>query len=110
MAKAQNITLKAQASKGNPEEMVVTIQGELTLDNAQKIKDFLLATLAKGSKFLVKISNVDSIDLGFIQLLQRFKWDAQQVQKDVELSAKLTDDQSQLLTRAGFASIITLKN
>ena len=110
MAKTQTVTLKALSSKEKPEVTVLTIQGELTLDNADKIKDFFLGALAKGSKYLVKVSSVDSIDLGFIQLLQRFKWDAQQARKDVEISMELSDEHTQLLGRAGFSNLITLKN
>lgn len=110
MTKAQTVTLKALPSKEKPDETVLTIQGELTLDNADKIKDFLLGALVKGSKYLVKVSNVDSLDLSFIQLIQRFKWDVQQARKDVDITMTLSDDHTQLLSRAGFNNLITQKN
>jgi ABC-type transporter Mla MlaB component len=111
MAKSQSITLKAQASKakGKTDEVVLLMQGELTLDNATQVKEFFLSTLPKGKQFNVKVSNVDNIDLGFLQLLKRFCWDSQQEQKAVEISMNIADDQAHLLSRAGFGSLITPK-
>ncbi|MDX9768870.1 MAG: hypothetical protein RBT19_00795 [Tenuifilaceae bacterium] len=112
MAKSQSITLKAQASKakGKSDELVLQMQGELTLDNATKVKEFLLSNMPKGKTFNVKISNVDNIDLGFLQLLKRFCWDAQQEQKGVDITMNISEDQKMLLIRSGFESIITLTN
>lgn len=112
MKKKQSITLKAQASKadGKTDEIELIAQGELTLANAKKIKDFFSSNLAKGKHFSVNVSNVDNIDLGFIQILQRFCWDAQQESSKVTLSVSLAEDHKLLLTRAGFGSLITLNN
>jgi ABC-type transporter Mla MlaB component len=110
MAKSQSITLKAQASKakGKTDEVVLLMQGDLTLDNAPKVKEFFLNSMSKGKAFNVRISNVDNIDLGFLQLLKRFCWDAQHEQKAVDIAMNISDDQKLLLTRSGFGSVITL--
>jgi ABC-type transporter Mla MlaB component len=112
MAKTQNITLKSQPSKGKGknDEIILIIQGELTVDNSRRIKDFFLNALKEGKKYLVKVNNVDNIDLGFIQLLQRFQWDAMHVKKEVEVSISVSEEFQTLLSRAGFNSIMTLKN
>ncbi|MFA5648394.1 MAG: hypothetical protein WC951_08790 [Bacteroidales bacterium] len=112
MTQKQSIMLKAQASKieGKTDEIELLTQGDLTLVNAKKIKDFFITNLAKGKHYNVYISNVDNIDLGFIQILQRFCWDAQQESSKVTLSVSLAEDHKLLLTRAGFGSLITLNN
>lgn len=112
MAKKQSFTLKAQPSKvkGRTNEIELIAQGDLTLTNAKKIKDFFISNLTKGKLFNVKVSNVDSIDLGFIQILQRFYWDAQQENSKVTVSISLAEDHRLLLVRAGFESLITLNN
>ncbi|MDD2279127.1 MAG: STAS domain-containing protein, partial [Bacteroidales bacterium] len=71
MAKTQRITLKSQAAKGKgktSEVGIIIIQGELTIDNAQELKAFLLENLKKHSQIQVKINEVDSIDLTAVQL------------------------------------------
>ena len=110
MTKKQSITLKAQASKEKSDEVELIAQGDLTLINVKKIKDFFIGNLAKGKHFNVIVSNVDNIDLGFIQILQRFYWDAQHESSKVTLSISLTEDHKLLLTRAGFGPLITFKN
>lgn len=112
MAKSQKISLKAQPSKdkGKEKEVALVIQGELTIDEATDLKDFLLQNLTKFDHFNIKVNNVQSIDLGAVQLLQRFIWDIQHGQKSYKFELKLSDDQRLLLERAGFKSFLTLMN
>ncbi|MDD4384460.1 MAG: STAS domain-containing protein [Bacteroidales bacterium] len=113
MAKTQRITLKSQAAKGKgktSEVGIIIIQGELTIDNAQELKAFLLENLKKHSQIQVKINEVDSIDLTAVQLLQSFLWDAKQEQKSINFEMKLSEDHRILLERSGFETFLTLKN
>lgn len=112
MAKSTKISLKAQPSKekGKEKEVALVIQGELTLDGAYDLKEFLLQHLSKYNHFNIKINNVQNIDLGAVQLIQRFLWDIQQEQKSFKIELKLSDDQRLLLERAGFKSFLTLMN
>ena len=112
MTNNQSITLKAQPSKvkGKSDEMNLILKGDLTLMNAIKIKDFFISNLSKGKNFDVQVSDVENIDLGFIQILQRFYWDAQQESSKITLSVSLAEDQKLLITRAGFGRLITQNN
>ena len=111
MAKIQKITLKSQAGKGKKSgEGIVTIQGELTINNAQQLNKFLQEGLSKYSQIEVKISSVVNIDLAAIQLLQRLWWDAKQEQKSINFDFRLPEDFRILLERSGFESFLTLKN
>jgi MFS superfamily sulfate permease-like transporter len=113
MAKNQNITLKAQPAKGKgkvDKEVVLIIQGDLTLDNVSKLRDFLLENLERYERFVVKVSNAENFDLGALQVLKRFLWDAQLNKKEVEFSIKLLEEHKVLLSRAGFDSFISQTN
>ncbi len=113
MAKSQKIILKSQAAKGKGKtsgDGVLILQGELTIDYAQQLKNFLMENKAKYSQIQVKVNNVDVIDLTAVQLLQRFWWDAKQEQKSISLEFKLPEDYRILLERSGFESFLTLKN
>lgn len=111
MAKIQRIILKSQAGKGKKSgEGVIILQGELTIDNAQQLNKFLQESLSKYSQIQVKVSNVDSIDLTAVQLLQRLWWDAKQEQKSINFEFKLPENFRILLERSGLESFLTLKN
>lgn len=105
MAKNQKFTFKVQPPKGKGSDQApaqLILQGDLTIDTATDVKKQLLENLKKYKVFRVKVSNVDSLDLTFIQLLQRFIWDAQQQNKQVEVAFNLPDDIKLLLEHAGF--------
>jgi len=105
MAKNQKFTFKVQQPKGKGKEqspVQLILQGDLSIDNAVDVKKQLQENLKKHKSFNVKVSNVDSLDLTFIQLLQRFVWDAQLQDKTVDVSFSLPDDITMLLKNAGF--------
>jgi anti-anti-sigma regulatory factor len=107
MAKAQKISLKAQPIKGKAKsdmEIALLIQGELTIDHAQKLKDFLLEKLEKYNHFALCLSEVESIDLAAVQIIQRFVWDVETAKKSIELKIDLPDDFLLLLTKTGLNS------
>ena len=111
MATKEKISIKSQPDKekGKPEGgVVLTLQGEITLDYAPKIKDFFSDNLKKYQHFTLRVSNVDSIDLGAVQLMQRFIWDAQAENKKVDLSLNLSPDIKILLERSVFNSFLAL--
>lgn len=110
MSKNLKVNLKSQPMKGKGAKegsVLLTMQGELIIDNAATVKKFLVDSIDKYSSFKVAVSNVDNIDLSFIQLLQRFIWDLGDKGKTVDLDIKLTDEFTALLQRAGFQSFIS---
>ncbi len=109
MTNKSRITLKVLPvkGKGKPEnDVILLLQGDLVLDHVQKVKDFFLENLAKYTTFTIKVNDVDNIDLGVIQLIQRFLWDALALEKKAAISLKLTDEQKALLSKAGFESFL----
>jgi anti-anti-sigma regulatory factor len=111
MANKMTITLKAIPEKGRNDKVVVlVIQGELSLDNSSKVRDFLIDNLNKYEDFTIKISDVSSIDLSILQLLQRFIWDADTVKKNIKLELNLTPELELFLEKSGFKPFIALSN
>jgi anti-anti-sigma regulatory factor len=111
MAKNEPVQLKAQLEKGKGKiegAVLLTLQGELTIDNAAAVRKYLLDSLAKHKKFTVRISNVENIDLTIIQLLQRFAWDAKELGKEVDFDFKLNEEFHSLIQRAGFNTFLAL--
>lgn len=111
MAKNETVQLKSQPEKGKGKTegaTLMTLQGELSIDNAPAIKKFLIENLAKYKSFKVRVSNVDNIDLTAIQLIQRFAWDAKEQNKEVEFDFLIPDEFSSLIQRAGFNTFLSL--
>jgi len=111
MAKNNQIQLKTQPVKGKDEAegaVLLTRQGEVTIENAVAGKKCMTDNLAKPEKFSVKVSNVENIDLTIVQLLQRFFWDVKELGKEVEFEFRLTEEFQSLLQRAGFQSFLAL--
>jgi anti-anti-sigma regulatory factor len=111
MAKAQTISLKAQPAKGkgkSENEVTLIIQGELTIDNAQKLKEFLLEKIDKYNLFILTISNVVSLDLSAVQVLQRFVLDVKKMDKSIEASIDLPEDSKALLVKSGLDSFLAI--
>ncbi|HOP04201.1 MAG TPA: STAS domain-containing protein [Tenuifilaceae bacterium] len=109
MAKNQKFTFKIQQPKGKGKEqepVQLTLQGDLSIETAGDIKKQLLENLNKYMNFNIKVSNVDTLDLTFVQVLQRFIWDAQQLKKSVVVNFSLPDDIQLLLEHAGFESFL----
>jgi ABC-type transporter Mla MlaB component len=107
MAKGKMKNFKVTPAKSNGDKIArVDLQGDLSLNTIVELKDLLLDIIDKYQQFDIKISNVDTIDLGFMQLLQSFRWTAEKQKKVVELEFSLTDEQAQLLSNAGLGVII----
>jgi anti-anti-sigma factor len=111
MARNQKITLKsipAKGGSGSDTATVLSLQGELTIDYAVQLRDFLLENLNKQKAFALKVNNVESIDITGIQLIQRFYWDAKEMGKPTTIELKLSEEQRQLLEKTGFSEFINL--
>jgi len=111
MAPQPKIILKAIPAKSGGKgdtPTVLSLQGELTIDYAEQLKEFLLANLGKYSAFTLKLNNVESIDVTAVQLIQRFYWDANEQKKKVDFDIKLPEEQRTLLEKSGFVQFLNL--
>lgn len=111
MAPKTKIILKAIPAKSGGKgdtPTVLSLQGELTIDYAEQLKEFLLDNFGKYSAFTLKLNNVESIDVTAVQLIQRFYWDANEQKKKVDFDIKLPEEQRVLLEKSGFVQFLNL--
>lgn len=101
-------TMTPSANK-NEKSTTVTLEGDLSLKNMNELKKLLSQNLEKYNLFKVIVENVNTIDLGAIQLLQSFSWSASQKGKKVHFDFNLPEDHRILLERAGFEELIREK-
>ena len=66
----------------------------------------MLQNFDKYQSFDIKLSDVEAIDLGVIQLLYSFKWTAERKSKTVHFNISLPDEHKLLLERAGFNELV----
>ncbi|QKG80085.1 hypothetical protein [Tenuifilum thalassicum] len=85
----------------NEESSEVFISGDLSLNNANSIKNDLVKLYKKGKPVSIIISDIIVIDLGFIQLIRSFLFSM--LEDGVKSSVKfnLSDEMSTLFKRSG---------
>jgi len=105
MGKTNKLPYKVTPSSDN-KLVSILLNGNLSIDRMEAVRIMLSQNLERYPKFHLKLDDVESIDLGMIQLLYSFKWTAEQKSKSVAIDFNLQDDQKQLLEHAGFAELI----
>lgn len=105
MSKTAKIPYKVTPSSDN-KKVTILLYGNLSIDKIDPIKEMLKQNLAKYSKFLIKLEDVESIDLGMIQLLYSFKWSVAQQSKSATFFFDLSEDHKLLLEHAGYTEFI----
>ncbi len=92
--------------KDEKKKLTVTFSGSLVINHIESI----VSTIKKGVDFTksihINISNPDSIDLTFIQLVVSLQKAYINKGLDFSVSAKIKDDLNLILTNAGFNNII----
>ena len=78
----------------------------LLLNEVPDIKFQMIQNLDKYQVFRIVLQNVESIDLGMVQLLYSFKWTAERKSKKVFFSFSLPDEHKLLLEHAGFSDLV----
>ena len=89
------------------DKVQILIEGNLSLKNAEKIKNqFLL--LDQNEKILeIDIKNVSDLDLSFLQILFSL---IKNVKSEVSVTMSLTDEQKSLLDNAGLFELLDKDN
>jgi ABC-type transporter Mla MlaB component len=105
MGKSDKLPYKVTPSKDS-KQVTITLTGNLSLDGIDSIRLMLKQNLNRYNTFHIKLENVESIDLGIIQLLHSFKTSVEQKAKNVNVEFSLQDDHKILLEHAGFVDFI----
>jgi len=90
-----------QADGTNPLKGIITIIGELSINNSVEIKSAMLENLNKFEQFSIKLQDIINIDVSGIQLLQSLKL-AKPLNFDIE--ASLQNDIKGIIENSGFNS------
>lgn len=98
--KTYNINFK-QLDKKAEKKTEVTIEGNLTLQNATELKESLVQNIKKYNSFIVVVKNVTGIDLSFYQLIESFKKSVKSKEKQIEITYILPAEQKKLFTNCG---------
>jgi anti-anti-sigma regulatory factor len=93
------ITIRS-ATQSQPATLL--LNGQLTLANAEPIRQALLRLLTETDHLALEAGGITALDVSFIQLLYALRHSAQALGKRVDLKLNLTAEQGQLITRAGF--------
>lgn len=80
----------------------ITMEGDLTLQNAEQIKQNLVQALKQYQYLSLNIENVENIDLPFIQLLYALKKTVVNSGKELQIAALVPEDLQLILEHSGF--------
>jgi len=80
----------------------ITMEGDLTLQNADQIRLELIQALKQYNYLSLNIVNIENIDLPFIQLLYSLKKTAESKNKELQIAALVPEDLQLILEHSGF--------
>lgn len=100
--KSIKLDVQAGRRKGSG---VVHMEGNLVLDNAEAMASCFRNAVTKYGPLRLKITSVEDIDLGFLQLLESLRRHQQQRGQGLELEIQLRDEHKALLRNTGFANL-----
>jgi ABC-type transporter Mla MlaB component len=85
----------------------IEFSGHLTINNIEKIISEIKTNFKAGKTVSITTKDVENIDLTFIQMLYSLVKSGKNDRYDVNTHISVPDDLKQLLTNAGFCSLIT---
>ncbi len=107
MEKDKKDPFKVTSSNVNGiKKAVIHLSDNLSLDQMSAIKLLMVQNLDKFQVFEVNIVDVETIDMGIVQLLYSFKWTAERKSKKVNFNISLSEEHKLLLEHAGFTELV----
>jgi len=107
MEKVKKASFKITPStESGLKKATIHLSDDLSLDEVSNVKLLMIQNLDKYQIFDIKISNVESIDMGIVQLLYSFKWTAERKSKKVHFDISLSEEHILLLEHAGFNELV----
>jgi len=91
-----------KADEANPQKVVLTIIGELSINNTIEIKESLLENLDKFDQITLNLQDIVNLDVSGIQLIQSLKLAKP---NHFEINATLQDDIKLIIEKSGFNTI-----
>lgn len=107
MEKAKKTSFKiTSSSESGLKKATILLSNDLSLDEVANIKLFMVQNLDKYQTFDIKVRDVETIDMGIVQLLYSFKWTAERKSKKVHFDISLSDEHKLLLEHSGFSELV----
>lgn len=107
MEKTKKVAYKVTPSTENGlKKATIQLSDDLSLDKISAIKLLMIQNLDKYQTFEVVIRDVESIDMGIVQLLYSFKWTVERKSKKLHFNISLSDEHKLLLEHAGFSELV----
>ena len=78
----------------------------MSINNAVDLKKKICAAKMTSENIKIQISNIDNLDLTFIQLIYSLKNNLSELGKKVEIHSELPENTEKLLRNSGFNKII----
>jgi anti-anti-sigma factor len=94
------------SKSGKSNTCTISLEGELTVNNVTAIRKELLQALEKCDRLQLRIYNVTTLDLSWIQLLHSLKKTCEDLGKSTAIEMLLNPDAELLLARTGFGSFL----
>ena len=108
MEKAKKEPFKVTSSnESGIKKAIIQLSDNLSLDQMSAIKLLMVQNLDKYQVFQIILSEVETIDMGIVQLLYSFKWTAERKSKKVQFDISLSDEHKLLLEHAGFGELVS---
>lgn len=101
-----NTTEHIQLTTLSPVSGRLQLSGELTVKNAQEIKEHILRAIQSFKQLEILIEQPESLDITLFQLLQATRKSAHKRKKKLMLTYHLSEDMHELWRKAG----LTLEN
>lgn len=91
----------SEAKKDNTVHTVVTISGDLSLNNTEEIKEKVAPHIDANDKLIIKTEEVNNIDLSMLQMFYAIKNTATEKNKTVSFDINIPDESLQIIQNAG---------
>ncbi len=87
---------------------ILTLEGDISIRNSAEVKTALMSAGITSPKVIIRLSNIESLDLASVQLLLSMEKTLNQSGKDVQIGAKLPGNLSAVIHNSGFGERILI--
>jgi len=89
-------------------DSIVTIKGNLTIENSEAIHEYLLKKAFNLENVIIKIEQSDYIDLSFVQLIVGFNNSRKKLNKETSIELNIDESMLELLEKSGSSALFSL--
>lgn len=106
----KKIEVKISESKKNDQEVSILFENELTIQTIKDIKNSIEETICRYKIIHIHVSNVSSMDLTFIQLIEALKEKCKKNKIELDIKLSIKNEIENLLINTGFNNLLKTVN